>query len=58
MHVGSVYLTPEPALLIGNALAFLGGQRKGIELVLQHRSQLTSTTLKFAFRLPRRTRRM
>lgn len=56
MHLGSVYIAPESALLIGNALAFLVGQRKGIELVLQHKRQLTPTTLEFAFRPSSRLR--
>jgi len=54
MHVGGVYIAPESALLVGNGLAFLVGQRRGIELVLEHRSQLTPTTSEYAFR-PTRT---
>lgn len=50
MHLGDVYIAPESALLIGNALAFLVGQRQSIELVLQRKSQLTPTTFEFAFR--------
>lgn len=54
MHLGSVYIAPESALLIGTALAFLVGQRKGIELVLRRRSQLTPSTVEFAFHPVRR----
>lgn len=50
MHLGSVYVAPESALLVGNGLAFLFGQRRGIELVLHGRSELTPTTSEFAFR--------
>ena len=50
MHVGSIYIAPESALLIGNALAFLAGQRKAIELTMQQRTQLTPSTTEFAFR--------
>ncbi len=50
MHLASVYVAPESALLAGNALAFLAGQRRGIELVLARKSMLTPTTMEFAFR--------
>lgn len=50
LHVGAVYVAPESALLIGNGLAFLVGQRRGIELTLHRRTQLTPTTVEFAFR--------
>ena len=50
MHLGSVYVAPESALLIGNGLAFLFGQRQTIELTLQRQTQLTPSTVEFAFR--------
>lgn len=56
MHIGHIYMTPEAALLIGNALAFLLGQRRGIELVLQSISQVTPTTVEFSFHPRRRLR--
>lgn len=54
MHVGPLYIAPESALLVGNGLAFLAGQRRGIELVLQRRSALTPTTSEYAFRPTRK----
>jgi ferredoxin-NADP reductase len=54
LHAGPIYLAPESALLIGNGLSFLVGQRRGIELVLQRRSELTPTTSEFAFRPTRK----
>lgn len=56
LHLGSIYVAPESALLVGNAIAFLFGQRRGIELVLRRRRQLTPTTVEFAFRPSRRLR--
>lgn len=50
MHLGHVYIAPESALVIGNAMAFAFGQRRGIQLVLRKRTQLTPTTLEFSFR--------
>ena len=54
MHVGSVYIAPESALLIGNLLGFAFGQRKGIRLVLRQKTTLTPTTIEFAFTPTRR----
>lgn len=54
LHLGSVYIAPESALLVGNGLAFLVGQRCGIELILQRRSELSPTTSEFAFRPTRK----
>lgn len=50
MHLGSVYIAPESALLIGNLLAFGLGQRKTIELTMARRTQLSATTTEFSFR--------
>lgn len=49
MHLGHVYIAPESALLVGNALAFGFGQRKGIQLVLRRKTTLTPTSLEFSF---------
>ena len=54
MHLGSVYIAPESALLIGNLLAFGLGQRQSIELTMAARTQLTPATTEFAFRSSRR----
>ncbi len=47
---GSIFVSFELALVIGNVLAFLVGQRRGIRLGLVDRSQLTPTAWQFAFR--------
>lgn len=49
LHVGDIYLAPESALLIGNALAFGFGQRKGIALTLHRKTALTPSTVEFSF---------
>ncbi len=49
LHLGGVYIAPESALLVGNALAFGFGQRKGIQLVLRSKTRLTPSTLEFSF---------
>ena len=49
LHIGAIYAAPESALLIGNLLAFFFGQRKGIELTLRTRRQLTPSTVEFSF---------
>lgn len=54
LHLGAVYAAPESALLVGNALAFAFGQRKGIELFLHRKTSLTPTTLEFSFDPTRR----
>lgn len=50
INIGSVFIGPEYALVIGNLLAFGFGQRRRIEMVLQGRTQLTPTTFEFAFK--------
>jgi ferredoxin-NADP reductase len=52
-HLGPVYASPQLALLVGNLLAFLVGQRRGIRLDYLGREQLTSTSWELSFR-PRR----
>jgi glycine betaine catabolism B len=46
---GPIYSSPQLALLIGNLLAFLVGQRRGIRLRLVERRQLTPTSWDYAF---------
>jgi ferredoxin-NADP reductase len=46
---GPIYSSPQLALLIGNLLAFLVGQRRGIRLRFLERRQLTPTSWDFAF---------
>jgi ferredoxin-NADP reductase len=47
---GPLYSSPQLALLIGNLLAFLVGQRRGIRLTFEGRRQLTPTSWDLAFR--------
>jgi glycine betaine catabolism B len=47
--VGSLYNSPQLALLVGNVLAFLVGQRRGIRLRFLGRRELTPTSWDFAF---------
>lgn len=49
LHLGHIYVAPESALLIGNALAFAFGQKKGIALTLRRRTDITPTTVEFSF---------
>ncbi len=47
--IGPLYSSPEFALVIGNLLAFLAGQRRGIRLDFVSREQLTPGTWEFTF---------
>ena len=47
--VGPYLLGPEAALVIGNALAFAFGQRRGVELRLSARKQLSPMSTEFTF---------
>lgn len=44
-----VYSSPELALVIGNLIAFVFGQRRGIALVFSSKRQLTPSTWEFTF---------
>jgi ferredoxin-NADP reductase len=48
-NLGFVANSPELALLVGNLLAFLAGQRGGIRLNFQESRPLTPTTTEFSF---------
>ena len=48
--IGPLFATPELALVVGNLLAFLAGQRRGISLVLESRTRLTPTAVELRFR--------
>ncbi len=48
--IGSFQFGPESALIVGNAIAFLFGQRSGIELVMTGKRSLTPSSMEFAFR--------
>ena len=45
---GVLYSSPQLALVVGNLLAFLVGQRRGLALELVGKTQLTPTTWEFA----------
>lgn len=47
--IGSYSVGPETALIIGNAVAFGFGQRRGIELVLTARRRLTPSSMEYVF---------
>ena len=47
--VGPFYASPELALVVGNLLAFLVGQRRGMRLHFLGRTQLTPTSWEFEF---------
>lgn len=52
-HVGTVYSSPQLALLIGNVLAFAFGQRRAVVLEFVGSRRLAASTWEFSFR-PRR----
>jgi len=47
---GTFQFGPESALIVGNAAAFLFGQRSGIELMMIGKRSLTPSSMEFAFR--------
>jgi len=47
--VGTLWSSPQFALVVGNLLAFIVGQRRGLALSLVAKRQLTPTTWEFAF---------
>ncbi|MEO5318424.1 oxidoreductase [Arthrobacter sp. CC3] len=55
-NLGFVANSPELALLTGNLIAFLAGQRGGIRLNFQESRPLTPTTTEFSFRPERAVR--
>jgi ferredoxin-NADP reductase/Na+-translocating ferredoxin:NAD+ oxidoreductase RnfD subunit len=54
VHIGSVYLTPELALLAGNLFALATGPRGRFILTLERIEQSAADTYDFIFRSPRR----
>jgi ferredoxin-NADP reductase len=48
-NIGPVFMTPELALVIGNVLAFLAGQRRGIRLTFLGSRPLARGVREFAF---------
>jgi len=45
----ALYSSPQLALVVGNLLAFLVGQRRGLRLTLLEKTQLTPTSWEFSF---------
>jgi ferredoxin-NADP reductase len=54
VHIGSIYFTPELALLIGNLFAFAVGPRGRLLLTLERIEQSAADTYDFVFRPHRR----
>lgn len=48
-HVGPVYSSPELALLVGNVLAFLVGQRRGVSLTVRDSRRLAGDAHEIVF---------
>jgi ferredoxin-NADP reductase len=49
LNIGPVYFTPEIALVVGNAIAFAFGQRRGVSLRYLGSRALTPTSAEFDF---------
>jgi ferredoxin-NADP reductase/Na+-translocating ferredoxin:NAD+ oxidoreductase RnfD subunit len=49
IHVGSIYSTPELALIIGNLFAYLVSPKRKFALKLRHKTALAPDTIDFAF---------
>lgn len=47
--IGTYLIGPETALIVGNAVAFLFGQRRAVELILTAKRRLSPTSMEFAF---------
>lgn len=54
VHIGSFYLTPEMALVIGNVFAFVAGPRGRAVLTLERIEQAAIDTYDFIFSSPRK----
>lgn len=49
VHLGSIYSTPELALLLGNAFSYLVGHKQKLVLTLKEKNRLTSDVYEFVF---------
>ncbi len=54
LHVGSVYMTPELAILIGNVYSFIVSPKRRMLLRLKERNRLSPDTYEFVFPAPPR----
>ncbi len=52
VHLGSIYSTPEIALVIGNLFSYLVSPKKKFMLALQRKTKLSPDTVDFAFAAP------
>ncbi len=52
IHLGSIYSTPELALVIGNVYSYLVSPKKKFVLTLQRKTRLSPDTVDFAFAAP------
>ncbi len=52
LHVGSVYMTPELAILIGNIYSFIVSPKRRMLLRLKERNRLSGDTYEFVFPAP------
>ena len=52
LHVGSVYMTPELAILIGNVFSFIVSPKRRMLLRLKERNRLSPDTYEFVFPAP------
>lgn len=52
VHIGSITMAPEIALVIGNIIAFLAGPRRGLTLTVSSVTNVTPSTKSFIFDAP------
>ncbi len=53
-HIGSFYVTPELAMLIGNVFSYIVSPKEKLVLRLKEKNRLASDTYEFVFSAPRR----
>jgi ferredoxin-NADP reductase len=54
LHIGSVFVTPELAILLGNVYAFIVSPKSRLQLRIKERNRLTPDTYEFVFAAPPR----
>ncbi len=52
LHIGSVYMTPELAILVGNLYSFIVSPKRRLLLRLKERNRLSADTYEFVFPAP------
>ena len=53
-HIGSFFVTPELAMLVGNVFSYIVSPKEKLVLRLKEKNRLTSDTYEFVFSAPRR----